>query len=1260
MLAWLKNLLGDASTSSLPEGVSQDWLKAASSILSESLDARQAKQHAALHERLLGYVLTGDDAQALQLVGEQSVNRQFWLNHHHQAERKQPLRTALYADPHAVPAPVMLRWLHVLHAIDSVFMAYRGGWFVWPSNTQWLNSLWLHVLGISPNTYAFDPRDTQIGALLDCELMERLLKEAGEPAHSYLLALFSPSPGAYDAQVRALPVTAARGFDDALIRHAQHLRPVLLAANGEQRLHAIALLGCASDAALAEFAASLAQFSTCSNKQARMAAQALLPRLGLSAADPLLAIVKGGKPEQRQHALRNLYGVAVAAGDEQMMETVRTLAMEDKAASVRSLLEEWQSTPDSADAPPADLEVVMPTLDWRSPVTPALKAELQAFVQQAITEVQRRNNDWNRQWERARANNEDWALKRVRPHSDVAPSDKDVQPLLDALQCDGPIPGKPKERRRYLYFWEPQRLQRLASHADMTPAGLLKLLATLGDLQSDQDDSLYVYRSVDALETLYQTHGKPSLLELSLMLDAMQMDGAGSVFDAYMSSYTSPLGQDWADVDVWPFFAHNLDATISMLLTPQRSEYRRDRRRLFAAIATFPQPPEQLVGALFQVALGTGKIERPMAQAALAKLPGKHTRIIAALADGKSEVRAIAAQWLGQLQQADDQTIAALEKALDKEKQDLAKAAMLDALQALGQPLSRYINREQLAKDAAKMMKKPVPAALAWLPMQQLPTVHWVDDGERVPATVLQWMLVQAVKAKSPEPNALMRKYCDMFEPVTRQAFALWLLEAWLAEDVRPISPDEAHQRAQDEAQMWFSILNGPDAQYYPSHPLMGKSEQEMFAALLPAKLRLPVGSAVASKGLLAVVAACAGADVTQPVSHYLKQWYGTRASQGKSLIAMLAWVEHPSATQLMLSIGNRFRTKSFQEEANRQAQALAERRGWTLDALADRTIPTAGLDESGELALSYGERTFSARLTPDFKLALFNAEGAAIKALPEPRKDEDQTLAKDAKKALSSARKEIKTIMQLQAERLYEALCTQRDWSYADWQMYLNTHPLVRHLLQRLVWLADAGDGSVTTFRPMDDGSLTDSDDNAVVLADDARVRIAHDSNLDADSIAAWQQHMADYAVTPLFQQFGKGSFMLPDGRGKATSIDDFKGHLLETFALRGRANKLGYVRGPTEDGGWFATYEKRFPTLNITAMVEFTGNPLPESNRTVALLSLSFFKRIDDALHGQGRAMPLADVPAVLLSECYNDMRLMAAEGTGFDEDWENKSQY
>src|SRR6185503_6716606 len=129
-------------------------------------------------------------------------------------------------------------------------------------------------------------------------------------------------------------------------------------------------------------------------------------------------------------------------------------------------------------------------------------------------------------------------------------------------------------------------------------------------------------------------------------------------------------------------------------------------------------------------------------------------------------------------------------------------------------------------------------------------------------------------------------------------------------------------------------------------------------------------------------------------------EWYGTRAAQGKALIAMLAWIEHPSATQLMLAIGSRFRTKGFQEEATRQAAALADRKGWTLAELADRTIPTAGFDEAGRLELSYGPRTFAAELGAELKVELASPEGKRIAALPDPRAEDDAELARAAKKA--------------------------------------------------------------------------------------------------------------------------------------------------------------------------------------------------------------------------------------------------------------------
>jgi len=77
------------------------------------------------------------------------------------------------------------------------------------------------------------------------------------------------------------------------------------------------------------------------------------------------------------------------------------------------------------------------------------------------------------------------------------------------------------------------------------------------------------------------------------------------------------------------------------------------------------------------------------------------------------------------------------------------------------------------------------------------------------------------------------------------------------------------------------------------------------------------------------------------------------------------------------------------------------------------------------------------------------------------------------------------------------------------------------------------------------------------------------------------------------------------------------------------------------------------------MEAVFEFTGNGLPEENRTVALTMLRF-ERVAPA--GEpvigGARMSLGEVPPVLLSECRNDVRQIATEGPGFDPDWEKKT--
>lgn len=1235
MLEWIGELLGGKSRK-VSDGA-RAWGAQLQSVLAP-VD-KVSGSRAGLTRDIVAFVLSGEPLGVLHELGQRPCVAEHLqlIGYHYGHEKK---KASLYQEFEHLPTAVALRWAQVLEAsvrnrTDTPYgLALPGG-------VRWPEILLVHSAGWSLQGWS-----TALPVAKDLSMagLEALLVEAGLPVASLVVSAFASPVGAnYQAEQRMKMLGGLPGFAESLRREVEAVRPHLLAPLVAQRIHMLGLLDKADAEAAACLAPELCELATVASKQVRAAAEPLVRKFAAAMIPSLQALATNAKPEQRVNALRLLWTLARQLADDGLQAYARTTAAADKAPSAQALLDEWASEGEAAsvdaasDAYPYDL----PVIEWRDALTPPVSAALDTLWAELGAAVEKANKQASEHHARMVAQGHNWKLRLHEAYSD-----RDRKELREYIAAPEPaLKGGPRDNWNWDLITQP--LQRFAVGPGVSPVVVLKTLVFFG-LVSGRYVLMPV--AVMVINTLFRTSSRPTLLELQQILEPIGVTPAG-VLTRYCNA---GLARDWPDAAVWPFFAHHLDLLTHYLNPTATKDYGFDRSLLFRAIATLPRPPERVVNVLFDLALGSAKTERPAAQEALAGLPGKEARIINALADGKAEVRAIAAQWLGQLRHAP--ALVALEQAVVKEKHDVAKGAMLDALQALGQPVEKYLDREALGAEAAKSLAKGLPKDLDWFPWPALPVVRWADSAQPLGDAVLRWLLVQAFKQKTTEPNAVLRKYCAMFAPRDREQFGQFVLEAWLREDVRPIPPEEAMQRAQSQAQSTHStMLRMP--QYYTDDPNFGRSVEELTAIYLPALLRQPVGSAIASKGLLAVAAACAGERAAAPVARYLKEYYGTRAAQGKALIAMLAWIEHPTATQLMLSVGNRFRTKSFQEEATRQAEALAERKGWTLSELADRTIPSGGFDETGTLELSYGQRAFTARLLPDFKVELYNPDGKKISALPEPRQDDDAERAKEAKKAFSAAKKEIKNIVELQTERLYEALCTERDWPFDDWNRYLNGHPVVRRLVQRLVWAQvepPVGSGRVVrTFRPLDDGSLSDADDNEVELPAAARVRLAHDSLLAAEQVTQWQTHLADYAVVPLFQQLGKGIYALPAEKAQADALEGFEGHLIETFALRGRALKLGYTRGAAEDGGWFYVYEKRFPTLGLVASIEFTGNGLPEENRTVALLKLAFSTT-------QGSRVALAKVPKVLLSECYNDLRLIAAEGSGYDRDWQKKSEY
>lgn len=668
---------------------------------------------------------------------------------------------------------------------------------------------------------------------------------------------------------------------------------------------------------------------------------------------------------------------------------------------------------------------------------------------------------------------------------------------------------------------------------------------------------------LDRMLTAYRNSRQPapSLDEMGLMLDAL--GGSGDVF-AELALWRPWWGEslwDWEPSALWPYFGRRQAVLRRALQETVGWERRGGPLR---AIAAFTEVPADLDELFWDLALSGRRYDGPPAQQALARQPGFESRVVAALADGRQERRAAAADWLARLRVPAAEP--ALRAALKKEKQDGPRVAMLRAVAALGGGLDEYLALE----DSAQAKAPP-----EWLP--DLPVVRW-KDGAPVPAEVVRGWVGRAHKLKLAEVNPLARLSLERVDPEDRAVLGRFLLEAWIAQDTRP---PRSLERCRAEAARYADAMRRSDE-------TREQAEQRLFE-----HYALQVeSSAINDKGLLALAGACGGPDVPRLAGAYLRQWYGQRAPQCKALLAMLATCEESAAVQQLVGVATRFKTKGIQQEAHKLAQALAERKGWSLGELADRSVSTAGFEPDGTLG--------DARLTAD--LTVVGGGGAE----------------------LAAAKKELKTLVKVQQDRLYQAMCSQRTWRFEDWRLYLWEHPIMRILSQRLVWCTDSA-----SFRPLADGSLTDNQDSPVQLGLGDEVRLAHRSTLGDAASDAWQRHLHEYEVKPWFEQFSCGAFSPPEGACEVPL-----GGLWSPSQLRSQASRLAYGRGETGEDGWVMNYVRAFPELELQVTVHLSGQPLfGGAHEEVESLHLTFERLLPLGLTSP---LPLAKVPPVLLAEC------------------------
>jgi len=313
------------------------------------------------------------------------------------------------------------------------------------------------------------------------------------------------------------------------------------------------------------------------------------------------------------------------------------------------------------------------------------------------------------------------------------------------------------------------------------------------------------------------------------------------------------------------------------------------------------------------------------------------------------------------------------------------------------------------------------------------------------------------------------------------------------------------------------------------------------------------------------------GDDTTvRRLSPLIRLWPG-EGGTGRAVAALdvLGGIGSDVALTHLFELTRRCKYKGLKAGAVRKIDEIAAARGITPDALADRAVPDFGLDGQGTLVLDYGPRRFTVTFDQQLVPLVVEPNGRVRKSAPKPGPKDDPALAPAAHALFTGLKKDLRTIADQEIKRLELAMTTRRSWTPEDFHALFVTHPLLGHIVRRLVWITDGG----ISFRVAEDHTYADVDDSPFTPAPDARIGIAHPILL-ADDLEGWSELLADYEILQPFEQVGRPFHRLTDAESAAHRLARVEGLVLSYGKAKGHSQGRWESLDANGEfaGGWLA----------------------------------------------------------------------------------------
>ncbi|MFB8003937.1 DUF4132 domain-containing protein [Nocardia sp. NPDC056000] len=371
-----------------------------------------------------------------------------------------------------------------------------------------------------------------------------------------------------------------------------------------------------------------------------------------------------------------------------------------------------------------------------------------------------------------------------------------------------------------------------------------------------------------------------------------------------------------------------------------------------------------------------------------------------------------------------------------------------------------------------------------------------------------------------------------------------------------------------------------------------------------------------------------------------VRTWYYNAGSPAEAALRVLVAIDSDASLAVLHRLSQQGKAKAFKKHAGAAVRTIADARGLTNDEFADRLVPDLGLRENGAIIVEYGPRAFVVRIDQRLNPLVFDAvpderggwvAAESRKSVPRPAATDDQDRAALAYQDHTAFKEILKTTAAEQITRLEQAMLSGRRWTAAEHQRLFVGHPVLQHLVRRLVWVSVDDTGAVTgSFRIAEDGSRADIDDELVDVADHTLVGVAHPVQL-GQSTREWAQVFADYEILSPFAQLDR-PWWTAQTPGFADALDRLAGRSVRTGTVLG-LKRFGWRWQDT--GGGLVTRLRR--TLADSVHAELSIEPglwmsalHEQEKQTITAVTLS--------------GASLADLDPIVASEMLRELHLMS----------------